>query len=209
MIKLSDAISSLIESRLMDLDICLPVEVVKWNKSDLTADVKPEFDSLFFSGDIIEATTILDVPILYPMSSDSAIVYPLKAGDKGVIVVSQRNLDDWKENGSRTPSDSTIFPLGSCFLMAGVTHKNMTKQHSKTKEAMGIYGKKLFLGDANATPDPSSTLQSRDLIEMLKVALEQLKTATYPSAVGPAGPMVAPQLTVIEGIIAELGELQA
>lgn len=209
MLKLSDAVSSLIESRLLDLDVCLPVEIKKWNKSDLTASVKPDFDSHFFGDETIEAPTILDVPILYPMSSDSAIVYPLNVGDKGVIIVSQRNLDDWKENGSRVPPNGSLFPLGSCFLIAGVTHKNMSKQHTNTKEAMGVYGKKLFLGDANATPDPSSSLGSRDLVEMLKVALEQLKTATYPSAVGPAGPMVAPQLTVIEGIIAELGELQS
>jgi hypothetical protein len=201
--------SAIFQSNMMDLNICLPVEIKKFNKAELLADVRPEFDAGFFDGSVGEAVTIFDVPVLYPMSSDSALVFPLKAGDKGIIVVSQRSIDNWRSNGSRLPDDSDLFPIGSCFLFPGVTHENMAKQHSKAKDAMGLYGKKVFIGDANATPLPASTLKNRDLVEMLEVALSQLKVATYPSAVGPAGPMVAPVLTIIEGIIAELGELKA
>ncbi len=201
--------NAVFQVNMMDLNICLPVEVRKFNKSELTADIRPEFDAGFFDGSVVEALTIFDVPILYPMSGDSALVFPLKKGDKGIIIVSQRSIDNWRSNGSRLPSDSDLFPIGSCFLIPGVTHQNMVKQHSKTKDAMGIYGKKVFIGDANATPIATSTLKNRDLVEMLEVALTQLKVAVYPSAVGPAGPMVDPVAAIIGGIITELGELKA
>lgn len=209
MLNLSTAISSMIESRLLDLDICLPVQINRWNKSELTADVTPEFDVRFFDGETIQAPKILDVPILYPMTSDSAIIYPLKKGDKGVIIVSQRNLDNWKVNGARTPEDSTCFPIGSCFLIAGVTHKNMVANHLRAKEAMGVYGKKLFLGDANAIPNVNSTLSSRDVVESLIAICDNLLTATYPTATGPTGAMAPPASTIIEAIKGELEELKS
>ncbi len=200
--------NAVFQTNMMDLNICLPVEIKKFNKSELLADVRPEFDAGFFDGSVGEAVTIFDVPILYPMSSDSALVFPLKKGDKGVIIVSQRSIDNWRSNGSRLPDDSDLFPIGSCFLLPGVTHENMAKQHSKAKDAMGLYGKKIFVGDANATPALASTLKNRDLIEMMEVAITQMTTATYTVSGGIAGPMNAPNLLVLEGIIAELGKLK-
>jgi hypothetical protein len=207
-INFGSLINSVFDKRSLDLFVCVPAEVVKFYQDTLTADVSLDFNRVYSDGSFDEYPEIYEAPILYPMSSDSAMVFPLKPKDKVIILFAQRDLDQWRNSLSKNPNAGPLFPISSGMVIPGVSHANLVKSHSKTKDGMGIYGKKLFIGDANAKPDPNSSLGSRDLIEMLKVALEQLKTATYPSAVGPAGPMVAPQLTIIEGIIAELGELQ-
>lgn len=206
---LSTAIQSVIISNLYNLDICFPGSIEKWDKENLTADVLPSFDSSFFDGTVIEAQKLLDLPICYPMSSDGAIVFPLKKGDPCMLVVSQRNLDNWKAGGERVPGDSSLFPIGSAVVLPGVAHTSVTKNYSQIRNAMGIYGKKIFIGDSNASPDVASTLGHRDLIEAFRVLCEQLLVATYPTAMGPTGPMAAPAKTIIEKLAAEIGKLES
>ena len=110
-ISLENVIESAIQSRLLDLDICLPVTIKSYHASELLADVHPDFDTEFLNSDPIEAPIVQRVPVCFPMTSNAAITFPLEPGDKGVLICAQRNLDNWKTSFDRSVKDSNIFQL--------------------------------------------------------------------------------------------------
>ena len=189
-ISLENVIESAIRSRLLDLDVCLPVTIQSYNSTELLADVQPDFDAEFEDGTVIEAPTVKRVPICFPMTSNKAIIFPLEPGDHAVMVCSQRDLDNWKLGLSRQLKDSTIFQLSDGFLIPGVSHKSMLAKHALApKDSMNMLSKKVFIGDPNASINPelaTKGLKQRDLVGILKVILDILNSAIFGSTV-PAG----------------------
>lgn len=205
---LSQFVSSAIQAKLMDLDICFPVTIKSWNKVTLTADVETDIATSFYDGTVLDPLRIANVPICYPMSNESAIIFPLKAGDKAICICAQRNLDNWKVDGDSVPPDSTMFEPGASLLIPGVSHQSMLLNYLRVgNEGNHFIGKKVFLGDLSAIPNPISTMSKRDLVDALDKLITALLTATYPTSMGPTGPMAPPAKTTIEAIQSEIQAL--
>lgn len=205
---LSQFVIAAIKNKIMDLDICFPVTIKAWNKATLTADVETDLATSFYDGTVLDPLIIKSVPICYPMSSESANIFPLKSGDKAICVVAQRNLDNWKNLGSKIPKDATMFQPSDALLIPGVSHKKMLLNYLRLSgEGNHFIGKKVFIGDLSAIPNPVSTMTKRDLLQALDGLITNLLTATYPTSMGPTGPMVGTSRTIIEAIQSEIQEL--
>jgi hypothetical protein len=214
----------------LDLQVCLPVTVKKYYGDEFLADVQPDIDTFFSDGSVIEAPIIKGVPINFPMASGKFITFPLSKGDKGVIIVSQRDLDSWKVGEGRIPADSALYQLSNAFLIPGVSHKSMIKDAKKgPKKAMVINSDKMFIGDVNQKTEvilsakgtavagvlgplaptniPSGQL---DLLQIMESFLTLMKNCSYGQlAQGGGGGIDIVTSPLLDKLIADIKKIKA
>lgn len=105
----------------------MPATVVSYDFDNQSVDVVPDIDALNQEGNTIKRPTIAAVPVVFPCSPTSAITFPLPAGSKVLLVWSMRSVDNWKQNGSGTPSDYRMFDIRDAYAIAGAYPRNQTK----------------------------------------------------------------------------------
>jgi len=179
---IDDVIRKSMQEAILDLDVCMPVEIKSYDPLTLQASVMIEFDIELSDGEVITPEVLQDIPVCFPMSSSSAIIFELQPGDKGVLVVSQRSLDAWKAGIDRTLIDSTYFQAGDGFLIPGVSHRKMNSKFLTAKEGMNVIGEKISIGDPNAIVSSLVLLEgvkSRDVVQILKTFIDIVYQGDY------------------------------
>lgn len=102
----------------------LPAIVVRTINSleGQTIDVQPSLNvKMFDDSPSVERPPILNVPVVFPASSTSAITFPLNPGDPVLLIFSERGLDSWKSGNGypTTPTDYRMFDYQDCFAIPG------------------------------------------------------------------------------------------
>lgn len=105
----------------------MPATVVSYDFDNQSVDVTPDIDAIDQEGNTYKRPTIAAVPVVFPCSPTSAITFPLPAGSKVLLVWSMRSVDNWKQNGSGTPSDYRMFDIRDAYAIAGAYPRNQTK----------------------------------------------------------------------------------
>lgn len=105
----------------------MPATVVSYDFDNQSVDVVPDIDAIDQEGNTYKRPTIAAVPVVFPCSPTSAITFPLPAGSKVLLVWSMRSVDNWKQNGSGTPSDYRMFDIRDAYAIAGAYPRNQTK----------------------------------------------------------------------------------
>lgn len=105
----------------------MPATVVSYDFDNQSVDVVPDIDAIDQEGNTYKRPTIAAVPVVFPCSTTSAITFPLPAGSKVLLVWSMRSVDNWKQNGSGTPSDYRMFDIRDAYAIAGAYPRNQTK----------------------------------------------------------------------------------
>lgn len=95
------------EGFLTGLNFCLPCVVEKVNAEKQTVDIRPQLKSYFVSKkQNISRPIITDVPFQVFRAGDTYISLPIKVGDTGIAVFSQRDISNWKKIGGEVPLQS-------------------------------------------------------------------------------------------------------
>lgn len=91
---LVEALSGLVKSHLLEMNTCLPGEIVSYESG--YARVRPLAKKRYADGDILDFPIIPRVRICWPTFSGgtSGVKGPVKAGDKCLIVFSQQAIDN-------------------------------------------------------------------------------------------------------------------
>lgn len=109
-----------VDSKLADLNICLPGQVVSYDRATQTAQIQPSIKIKYADGTIVDRPIINRVPIGFHGTKDVMIHFDLKPEDTGILVFSQRSLDIWKEKGGLvSPDDPRKFNLTDAFFIPG------------------------------------------------------------------------------------------
>lgn len=119
---MSDLIRTTIDTMLMDLNVCLPAKVVKYNAATQMADVLPMLLVEFLDGTILPMPVIPSVPVVHPKANQGStyIHVPITVGDNVILIFSQRSLDNWKtQGGPSNPSDPRKHHLTDAFAIPG------------------------------------------------------------------------------------------
>lgn len=117
-----DMVRSIIEAVVMDLNVCLPAKIVKYDAKTQMASVQPVLKTKYESGAIVEAPVIPNVPVKHPrgQGKQTFIHIPLKKDDDVTLVFSQRSLDNWKSQGGLTdPQDRRRMHLTDAIALIG------------------------------------------------------------------------------------------
>lgn len=118
--ELSDVIKTLVDSMMLDMNVCLPAKIVTYDKATQYADVEIQLLQGLIDGTTLKYPIIPSVPVMHPKAGKSFIHMPVKEGDDVVLVFSHRSLDNWKSQGGMSdPQDSRKFHITDAFAMLG------------------------------------------------------------------------------------------
>lgn len=118
---LHKAIKDTIESRLTDLNVCLPGKVVKVDVSAGKCDVQPLIKRKFGDGTIVDLPVITNVPIANYRAGKAAVYLPLHVGDMVQLTFAQRSLDIWlSKGGTVDPKDPRKHHISDAIAYPGV-----------------------------------------------------------------------------------------
>lgn len=94
---LTDMLQAFESEILKKLEVSLPAEVVKVNNRN-SVDIKPLIKVQGYDNQYTSRAMIKDVPIITYGSSTTGLTMPLKKGDKGVLIASDRDISLYKKS---------------------------------------------------------------------------------------------------------------
>lgn len=118
---LTDVIKSAIEGRLADVHTMLPGEFISFDPLTGKATVKILTKRKLENGSVIEIPPIQGVPVHFIRTEKAVIYVPITAGDKCMLLFSERSLDGWKKSGSSyDPQDKRKHHLSDVVAVPGL-----------------------------------------------------------------------------------------
>lgn len=120
---LSRVIKEAVESRLLELHVCLPGKVEKYHKDKQKADIQPLLQRKFKTDEQVNLPLITNVPVIWPSANNNQayITLPLKKDDTGIITFAERSLDLWLVKGGMVaPEDTRKHDLSDGIFIPGL-----------------------------------------------------------------------------------------
>lgn len=106
-----------------DLHTAMPGIIKSYDAVHKTANVQPAVKMLDDAGIYIQQPLIINCPVYFPGTSDMVLQYPLKDGDKCLLIFSERSLENWMLQGGAECDDAgdpRRFSLTDGFCLPGI-----------------------------------------------------------------------------------------
>lgn len=113
-------IENIAKQKVGEIHTALPGEIISFDATTCIATVKPTLLYFTTDGERLEYPLITGVPIFMPRAGNAQITYPVKSGDKCLIVFSERSIDEWMGKGSADNHDPRQFDLTDGFAFVGM-----------------------------------------------------------------------------------------
>lgn len=122
---MAEVILQAVKSQMGDLRVCLPAKVEKYIPGEQKANISPLLRKKYkLDGAEVDIPVINNVPVQWPSANggSSFLHLPLKAGDVGIAVFSDRSLDLWLagDNSKVTPDDVRMHHISDAIFIPGV-----------------------------------------------------------------------------------------
>ena len=110
-----------IQQNQLNLHTALPAKVVSFDPAKQTVSLAIQIKMQLVDGSGADIPPLLDVPVSFPRGGGFAVTFPLKAGDEGIAIFSERCIDGWWQNGSAsTPLDFRLHDLSDAMFIPGI-----------------------------------------------------------------------------------------
>lgn len=199
--ELNELFNSVSENLLNEINTSFPAEIVIYDSSNQLATIKPTLKRKLKDGSSFEMPEIYNVPVVFSRSKDFFIHFPLKKGDRVLVVVAQRSLDKWLNDGAKqTPDDNRKFNLSDAIALPGLYPKIEPLIFKSDKDAISINSKNGFIqisengdiklknnkAEINASNDGKFKITngSIDLLTEISTLLQNLIQAKVITAIG-------------------------
>lgn len=120
--EIGDVVRSIVDTVLLDLNVCLPGKISTYNKDTQYADIQIQLMHGYSDGTLVVPAIIPNVPVKHARAQGGKafIHMPLKAGDDVTLIFSQRSLDNWKSQGGMSdPDDPRKHHITDCYALIG------------------------------------------------------------------------------------------
>lgn len=108
-----------IQTHLQEIHTAMPASIVSHAKGKAT--VQPLLNRRWADGDVTPLPIIPSVPIQWPRTAAGSLVFKIKKGDTGLIICSERALDEWLMAGSQvTPKQARTHSLSDAIFIPGL-----------------------------------------------------------------------------------------
>lgn len=209
----SKVIVDAIDNRLCELHTCLPAKIESYDSSNGTAEVQPLLKRKFKDGEVVDLPICNQVPVAFPRTVTSYIHLPIKKGDVGLLLFSERSIDRYKNfGGSQDPQDPRKHNLSDGFFIPGgypitlppisveadaIHLKNVSSEIVMREDGEILL--KNVLGTFTLNKDGkysigNSMAELFDTLEKtytrISTILDNVLALTVPTGVGPSGPPV-------------------
>ena len=128
-----EVLNSVIDGRLIDLHVALPGEVIYYDVVRKQVAVLPMIKKKYFNqNEAVELPILNNVPVVFPRSGKSHLVFPISRGDTGQILFNERSIDVWQMKGERVdPGDPRKHDLNDAVFIPGLSsQENLPKVSS-------------------------------------------------------------------------------
>jgi len=117
-----EAIRIAVQNFIADVNVCLPGKIIKiLDAKKRKISVQPEIKRVYLDNTELEPPIIENVPLKYTGSSESILHFPIKTGDKVIIIFSQRSLDNWlSDDKLTTPGKRRMFDITDAIAIPGI-----------------------------------------------------------------------------------------
>ena len=196
-----------IEARLFDVHTCLPVVVESYDPGTETVSVKPALKRKYEDGSIVELPLILNVPVMFPRGEKASITFPIKKGNSGFVVFSERSLDVWKSKGGVVdPNDPRKFNMTDAIFFPGGYPKT-TPSGRATADKFRITHGASEIEMTDAAKFKVGKVDGDELFDLVSQLLQALLDAKTNTAIGPM-PFWTNTITVLTQIKTKLDALK-
>ncbi len=141
---LAQLLVSAMDSQLNNLHTAMPCRVASYDAATQTANLQPQIKNPVKTEDgevrYEELPILPNVPVAFPRGGNGFyMTFPLTAGDFGMVIFSERSIDEWRSTGtSAEPLNDTKHPLqGAVFFPMGYPDTNKLTDSDASSMAMG------------------------------------------------------------------------
>lgn len=96
---LGGTFATIFRKKMLKIDGQLPAVVISYNRTTNLAMVRPLISLLLTNGQVLARATIASVPVLALGGGGFSMTFPLKAGDRGWIEASDRDISLYMQSG--------------------------------------------------------------------------------------------------------------
>lgn len=115
------AVDTQIQRAKLDIHTALPVKVVSFNPTNQTITAEAQVKQILVGGELAQIPPLVDVPVSFPRGGGFAVTFPLRTGDEGFVVFSERCFDGWWQSGkSSEPLDFRQHDLSDAMFVPGI-----------------------------------------------------------------------------------------
>lgn len=167
----------------------LPARVEEYNPERQVVRVQPMVGHIRTDSDGIEHEVlyppIVEVPVAWPGAGGARLTFPLAAGDQGMLVFSDRSLDEWKVNrGTQpvVPKDPRNHALQDAVFLPGLrSPSNPWKGQRADAVTLGYAseagtGMQMHITEAGIALGEPTPAYAVALAEQVKAELQALRT---------------------------------
>lgn len=145
---LAQLLVAAMDSKLDVMHTAIPCKVESYNAVEQTADLQPQIKVPIKTENGVvryeEMPVLPDIPVAFPRGGGAGsggfyISFPLQAGDFGLVVFSERSIDEWRSRGQLSePKNIKKNPLqGAMFLPMGYPDINALTDIDSTNMSIG------------------------------------------------------------------------
>jgi hypothetical protein len=170
-------VNAIIDSRLAQVHVALPGEIVKYNPNTQVADVRPlvkDFTITIDDEELLDEIPIIpNVPIVFPRAGDFFISMPLQVGHKVLLIFNERSVSNYVEGDGNTvvePEERTRHSYDDAVAFAGF--------YPTGDPVKGAEGKTIVLGKSGAAKEPVAMADKvKEQLDALQSSLSSLVDA--------------------------------
>ena len=105
---------------MMDVRVSMPARIVSFDPATKTASVEIGLKMVNADDSQSEYPPLVDCPCLFTRGGGFHLVHPYKAGDKGVVLFSDRCFDGWFQAGQvAPPMDFRVHSMSDAYFIGG------------------------------------------------------------------------------------------
>lgn len=104
-----------------NIHTALPAKVVSFNSQNQTVVLALQVKQILSEGKNLQIPPLVDVPVSFSRGGGFAVTFPLKAGDEGMAIFSERCIDGWWQSGdAKEPLDYRFHDLSDAMFVPGI-----------------------------------------------------------------------------------------
>jgi len=128
------------KSMLNEIHTAMPGTIEQYDYTTQKANIQPSLQRKYRDDSIVKLPVLVNVPIIWPRTSEGGISFPLKRGDSCLIIFSERSLDEWLTLGKLcTPSDIRRFDLSDGIAIPGLFAFNTNGPADNNEDFQIVY----------------------------------------------------------------------
>ena len=117
----TDLLEQAKDNAVKEVRVSMPAEVISFNASTKTVSVSIGLKMVGSNDETLDYPPLVDCPCVFSRGGGFHLVHPYKAGDKGVVLFSDRCFDGWFESGQVAPPlDFRIHSMSDAYFIGGV-----------------------------------------------------------------------------------------